>query len=591
VADAVEIEADRVEWSAGAAAAEGAVRVTMGDERLDGVRATWDGERLVVEQGVYTRSDGVLAFERAEVWPRSGAAVLFEARAERAGASVEAERIEVGARWEATGATVVPCACADGGPPALSFRAARLTVVPERVVIVHGGVARVFGAPILPIPLARVPLSPDRFRLRLPELGWGSYGPSVGWEAQGGVAGWTFRGGPAWRADRGARGTFGASGPEAELRAAAGWDAVTESVRGLVVTRGGVDATARAAWDITWISDTDYLSDFAVEHVARGVAWRESRAVVGWRALSLDAWLPDDESAGTLARLRYAPTVGRAGARVSPRVGMALVGTADAPVPVVEVGAAGGWSGGLPWLTAELRGDLAGRAAVGDGALLDEIPGVEVADPFVDGLAAAVPAGWGEGASGGYGWGAASLSVPVWSTAGRARFQWWPGVRAEGWASVGLSGATEAVARVGPALRAQAGLSSGSVGLDAAALYGSDGWQPAVRVDADAAGWSARVELRPELQAAQLGWGRGPVTLKAGGAHAADLWLTWGDAALAVGRLRLGGGAAWDLAARRLSGADARVGYDDGCAAATVSAAFSADRPLPDLGLSVTLRK
>jgi len=83
----------------------------------------------------------------------------------------------------------------------------------------------------------------------------------------------------------------------------------------------------------------------------------------------------------------------------------------------------------------------------------------------------------------------------------------------------------------------------------------------------------------------------GPVTLAAGSAHARTLWLGWGDASLALGRFRTGAGLAWNLYAGAYSGADARLGYDDGCASAMLSARFAPDRALPDFGLALTLRK
>lgn len=611
---AVEIQADRVEWSGGVATAEGGVEVRFGDQSLVGERATWDGELVVVERGEYRRPDGVFVFDRAEVRPRDGTGVVVAARAETGGALVVAERVEVGERWEATDATVVPCQCADGGPPALSFRAARITVVPEEVVIIHGGVARIFSIPVLPVPYWREPLDPHRFRLLIPELGWGEYGPTAKIEGRGGVGDWYLQGGPAWRADAGVRAEATLTGPGTKAEGAIGWDAEVERVRGAFASRGGVDERARVGWDVAYVSDAAYLDDYSVDYVARGVAWRDSRAVVGLfdGDATLDAWLPDDGSLGSLARLRARHTFGRGTARLTPRLGIEAIGALDGDVlgevtPVAELGVGGAATGGLPWLALEGRADLAGRAAFGADGLVGDLPGVDDGfwepptsfgpplwpDParWGDGLAGGPLERWGVGSTGVLGTAAASAAVPVWSTLGAARIQWWPGVRAEARAGVWLDGEVDADWRAGPSVRATTGFASGGVGVDAALLHDGFGWQPAAALDVHTGTLAARVQADPAVQAGEVRWTPGVVGLGAGSAHAGELWLAWGDAALALGRFRTGGGVAWDLGGAAFSGAEARVGYDDGCASATVTARFSPDRAVPDFGFAATLRR
>ncbi|MFN7145275.1 MAG: hypothetical protein ACK4YP_15990, partial [Myxococcota bacterium] len=137
-------------------------------------------------------------------------------------------------------------------------------------------------------------------------------------------------------------------------------------------------------------------------------------------------------------------------------------------------------------------------------------------------------------------------------------------------------------------------------------LQDGAGWRPAAALDLQLPTVSARIQADPGVQAGEVRWMPGAVTLAAGTARTGGgggvaggasppapgaLWLAWGDAGLALGRLRTGGGVAWDLGAAAFSGADARLGYDDGCVAATVSARFSPDRAVPDVGFAATFRR
>jgi len=605
----LEVEAARVEWADGTIVAEGGVEVRVGAHSLSGARATWDGALLVVEEGVYRRHEGTLAFDRAEVHPAEGTAVLVESRVTTGGAAVEAERLVLGeGSWSAEGATVVPCTCADGGPPALGFQARRITVVPDRVVVVHGGAVRVFEVPVLPVPYWRIPLDPRRFRLLFPEVGWGEFGPSASLQGRGGVGSAFVQGGPAWRLDRGFRGEASVTAPGLAAQGAIGWDLLTARVRGAGVARGGATATIadtdlRAGVDATWLSDTDYLADYAVDYVARGTRWRDSRAVLAVGPSLLDVWLPDDGSVGTLARERLTWELGRGRpASITPRIGVAAVGSVDEVAPVAEVGVGARAAGGTSWLAAEARADLAGRlatAGVDAAAVPRALAGwPDALDAWGEGLGGwgdALARGplspWGDGGTGLGGTVAGEAAVPLWTEAGPLRTQWWPGVRAEARAGWAPGSPAEVGVRAGPSLRASTATRTGGVDLDAALLQDGTGWRPAGSVDVHFARFTLRGQVDPEVQAGEVRWMPGPVTLAAGSAHARGLWLGWGDAALALGRFRTGAGLAWNLDASAYSGADARLGYDDGCASAMLSARFAPDRALPDFGLALTLRK
>lgn len=586
--DTVQLDADRIEWAAARATAEGNVAVVVGTDRLTGVRATWDGHTLVVEEGVLTRPDGELRFSRAEVVPDDARAVLLEARVETGGATVTTERLAVGETWQASTTEVEPCACADGKPGALSFKAARVEVVPGEVVTLHGAVIRLFGVPVLPVPWWRVPLDPGHFRVLLPEVSWGEDGAAVKVLGRGGVGAATVTGGPAWRQDRGLRGELSVAAPTAGGSMALGWDAEAGKARGVLGSKGGFDASNRAAWELAVVSDADYLADYSVDYVARGVAWREERVAFDLGPTRGAIWLPDDGSAGVLAREGVAWRLRRGTMWVEPRADAALVGHvgdfgADASIgdevlrPLGSAGVAAGWSGGRV-VHVEATADLSG--AIG-GFPSETLPG------WGDGLAAGpvarrIAPGLGGAAR-------VEATLPVWSRLGTARFQWNPGVRAEGIA--GWTGEFTGAARAGPAVRVASEGDTFGVSADGALLWDGSEVRPALLGEVHGAVLSGAVSLESEVQSASIAVNVAPVTVLLGTTRADALWLAWGDTSVAWRRLRVGGGLAWDLDGAGFTVANGRIGYDDGCAALTLNASFAADRTLPDVGLAATLRR
>lgn len=569
----VEIVAEHIAWEAGVATATGGVRITWGDQVLTGRSATVSPTEATVEDGVLVRPDGALTFEAATVRFADGQATLRTVSATTGDATIEADTVSATeGRWVLGGAALSPCRCDDGGPAALTFSAGDLEVRPGDVAIVRGGAARLFGVPVLPVPYARIPLDEDRLRLDVPQVGHGDFGWFAEAKARGGVGAWDLAGGPAWREDRGFRGEVSAAGPVgdrpgegANARGELGWDALAEEVRGVGTTRGGRDRVARVAWDATVASDPTYADDQGVDYVTRGVGWRESRAVFGMGPLRVDGWLPDDGSEGTLAQARGRVEVGLGGG--APRVGSGV----SAPLVVA------------PRLALATVGDLDGVAPIGEAGL--ELRGSGTAGPVVARVAgdAAVAgwAGWEAGAMG-----AAQVEVPVWTeTPGGRKVQWWPGVRADaGWADA------SGVARLGPSLRAQAAWGEVGVGAEGRVAWDGAGWVPDGAIDVSGGAFGLRAQGDREVQAAEARWSPAPLSFGLGGAHADELWLSWGDVTARPGRLLVGTGLAWDLGAGAFTGADARLGYDDGCLAATLFARFAPDRALPDLGASLSFR-
>lgn len=638
------LEADRIAYEAGVAVAEGHVRLAWEDQVLTGDTATVDGRTITFTHGTWRRGGELLTFDTATVDVDTKVGALGALRAEVDGATVEADQLRVQAdgRWELDGGRVEPCACPDGGRPALTFRAAHAEVVPGRAVVLRGGTVRVFEVPVLPVPYWRILLDRDRFHLLFPELSYGDDGVGAWWEGEGTVDGWTIRGGPAFLQDRGLRAVASTTGPLGTASGELGWDWAEARVRGIGVTKGGWDGagsgspapprsallptrSGRFAWDVAVASDAAYADDYAVDYVARGVAWRESRAVAEWGPFRVLQDVPNDESVGTLVAGRARWEFGRRRAyAVAPRVEVAAVGGVAAGEGTES--AESGLSPGVVAL-AGIDWRVAGTTAA--GVLHGELSG----DAGVQGLLAGDPF-----APGPYVRADARLDVPMWGELAGWRIQAWVG----GFGSVDVGAA--------PASPGESSTySSGDGGGLAAPFLGVDGFArivdpppmtyagPSVRAEAigdggvirgeAVAGWSEvgfsprgtltvrtgplQTDLRADrrLQSAQLSGHFGVVSPSVGAVRLdgdvvlsaapvpdeptpqSDLLLTWADLDVHPGRLRVGGGLSWDFEGAGFSGAMARLGYDDGCSSALLTAAFSPDRAVPTVGLKATLRR
>lgn len=522
------VTAERLEYADGVLTATGAVRVVYGDQVLTGATASLTEDVLVIETGVYVRPDGTLSFDRAEVHLRAQSASLDHA-------------------------LVTPCACPDGGPPALRFSAREALLVDE-VVVIHGGAVRVFDAPLLPIPYGRVPLNADRFRVLFPELSHGSFG----WAAA--VAGrWRsgdhqFTVGPAWRQDRGIRAEAEVVGPDGAAQLAVGPDALAEQWRGALVSRGGRAAPLRVGWDLALYSDPAWPTDFATDYVSRGLPYQESRAVVGYGPARLSSAWADDGSDLPVAAAVLRPVLAEGAAgQVMPRVGAAVVGERAQGIVGVDAQAQA--------LPGPLR--VWGRGS-GDGWYAAEGVGAE-------------------------GRAEARVEVPFWSAAGAWRAQWWPGLQATG----DLDSAAAASWWAGPSLSVEA--VGPTISLQADVRVPIPEAIPTLWLSAGAGPAELRGQLDPDQQAAALRWRGGP-ELTMGVVHTDALWVLTQAAMVGVGRLRIGDSVGYDPLTGALTELVGRIGYDDGCSSLTLSAAYSADRNadgyvLPEMGLSLVLRK
>lgn len=568
--DPVTVTAPRIRWEDGTAIAEGGVEVRWDDQRLFAARATWTGDRLRLEDGEWRRPDGTLRFARAEVVGRT---VVVDDAVLEGEARLGAERVTVEETgpWAADRASLWPCACADGGAPALTLGAREAEVEPGEVVVARGVTVRLFGVPVGWVPRVRVAMAPERFRVGVPELGWGDEGVAVAWSGGATIDGWRVDGGPALLSGRGVRARARVDGPWADGRGEVGWDWETESWRGALRSVGGRHDRVRLGWDVDAQSDPDYADDYDVDYVTRGVAWRVSRGTVGWGPERFSVDLPDDGGADArvVQRLRY--EVGGPVA-VAPRTELGWVGS-------TATGTGNGVA--LGGVDARFRHTL-GPVSVGLGG---------------DG------GGWlgTAGEAGAFARGEAEATLAIWGEVGRKRVQGWLGGRASGdaWTGSRVYGDGLGLRTVdppppwaaGPVGRAETGLGGTVVAAEAWGRWTEAGFEPVGQ--ARVSGGPVTLEARAE---AARQWGRvrvdlGGVDLGGGVLHDGGLALGWGDAGLGWRRARGGGSLAWDLGAGSWSGAGARLGYDDGCVAVGVSAAFSPDRALPDLGVKVELRR
>lgn len=288
------LQADQIVWTADAATATGHVVVVSAEWRLEGEAATWQNGVLHLQNGRLIRADGVFEFEQAELQLDPESVEVHQATVQVEDATLQADVLSLRPdTWQAQDALLAPCACTDGKAALLTFSARELEVRDQKWVILHGGRVQVFDVAVLPVPWARIGLDPDRFRLNLPQVSYGSQGWAASVKAQKGFGDWDFSAGPAWRQDRGLRGQFAVTGP-LKLQAEGGWDTPTQSLRGGVDSSGGFAAPPyRLGWAGEWLSDPSYAEDYGLDWVARGVAWREQRAVAALGPLQLNVWDAD----------------------------------------------------------------------------------------------------------------------------------------------------------------------------------------------------------------------------------------------------------------------------------------------------------
>lgn len=387
-----QVVAGRIVLEQGVVKGEGGVRALLEGGSLDAERfeLDLDGGGAVLEEGCWVRPDGRLCFERLELHP-DGTALL-------------------------DGARLSLCACDGGGEP-WSVQAWRVRVEPGRSAVFVGGLLRVGGCPVLPLPAGVLPLGERRSGLLAPRLDWTRDGLELGQPAYftlGQAADLTLE--PTWRQQRGAR-------LDSELRwalprhgggvlgLAAGWDRLEQDWRGVLdVEHGYVDRGLRSAVSGSLASDPGYRDDYELDFTRRQQGYHELRGLVGLGPLRLEH---DglQASAGASQRL-----VGLVASRPS-RDTYALSPSASLDL---ELGGYGSSQLVLEraWLTARPSVGLAAARPVGpfelEGAILGEGLLLQPVEPSLD-------------ASGGQALGEARFdtelraTVPLWAEHGSMR--------------------------------------------------------------------------------------------------------------------------------------------------------------------------
>jgi hypothetical protein len=270
------------------------VQARLGADRLTADRLRLDREagRLELWEGSWTRDGQTVRFARAELALEGGAGEAEEI-------DLQAGRVRLSAaslRWTEEGrldARAVRLSTCDCERPPWEVQAREVSL-DERAAAWRGGLLRLCGLPVLPLPFGRLPLAERSSGLLPPELGFDRDGLRVGlpvYLVAGPGADLTLT--PELRTGRGARlrseGRWAVPGGQGLARLDGGWDTVLGQARGGGSLKSGfADGPWRLAGEGSVLSDRSYLSDMGESYESRGLPWAESRLVAGWRGLRLE---------------------------------------------------------------------------------------------------------------------------------------------------------------------------------------------------------------------------------------------------------------------------------------------------------------
>ncbi len=598
----LQVTAGRVVVEDGVARGEGDVRVRLGDAEVSAARfrVALAGGSLVLEEGTLTRPDGVLAFREATLDPEGESGRLLDGRWTPAGGGVSftASRIEVEdpRHWRLEGASLSPCACPGGGPGPWGVSARRARVDLDGSATFTGGLARVWGCPVLPLPVGVVPLGERRTTLRLPDLAWTPDGAEVGlpvFLVLSPATDLTLE--PTWRQVRGLRlaadaRTILPDDGRLRLAGTGGWDAREGRARG--AARGDLawaSGEARAVVEGEWISDAAWPADYGTRFLDRQVPFREIRTVAGAGPVRFEHDGVQDP-AGAPQRIAALvvsdPADGGGSVSAWRRLAVTAVGAEPWIPEGIEVAGGGGVVAGRRLGAVEAEGEAG-------------IEGRTTRD-----LAGGAPLGLGRLFAG------SRATLPLWRAAGAGRTVLAPSLAAQvsAW---GITGAVEAPpsVRVGPALEAW------RVGPDGVPLRAvldlavtDEGFEPVARAwarrgplaaDLAASGaWRPGTAARAGLLAAGTRWDDGVREAGIRAVHLGDvpdLDQVWGLASWALpargDTWRPGVRVRWSPASGRFVEVAGSLAYHSrcGCLDARLEAAWAEDRDQPDLGLALDL--
>jgi hypothetical protein len=399
----LEVHAEHLVYEDGTLVASGGVTLTRAGQTLDAEQGVFDlDERvLTLSGGSLTRGPVEFSFAEATFAVDTDEALLEGVVADGLGWYLTGARLLVlpdGALVvEDAVATVCEPACGHRLPWVLEARSAH--VDPGRTLRVQGGLIRVFGLPLVPVPSWFTSLDPHEPHLEAPVLGWVDGHPAVRLPVR-------------WGHPRGLRmrATLGYwRGPASDLSAAWGEDSwastdviwVDGALRGQAsVHHVQVDTGLRVGVDGQLVSDPAWLTDRGRSWVARTAPWSDVRAISGFGPARLELIGVQTE----------APTVRWIPAAV-------LTTGTRARGPVLGAGTAR-----FDLVDGELRSEAGGETwAVHRGAVFEAEAGVSARA-----LAYAETPGGVDGAA------RAEVRLPLWREGALGTQEWAVGLRADG---------------------------------------------------------------------------------------------------------------------------------------------------------------
>lgn len=595
-ADDLVIEADRVVIVDGRAVGEGGVRLTSGEDRLEGASFSLDlaTGAATIHDGTWARGPHQLLFAEATVDLRDGTGAVTGATLTGPdGLRLVGESLAWTADGTLIGERVNATLCDCAGAEPWSVDARHVELEPGEVLRFRGGVVRAFDVPVLPVPAGVVPLE-RRSGFLVPALGAGEDGAQVAvplYLTAGPSADFTLT--PEVRTARSLRllaeSRYALRGGRGITRGAVGWDWQAARWRGGADwDHGWSEGRAIAASQGSLTGDPAYYNDYGESFLARRQPWGEARTLAGWGPFeaSSDVFrteLPVTQEVVTLA------------ARLPER---------DGPAGLLLAAEA------LGGLRAHDLGELDIAAGTGASARRPTRLGPVVLTPGISGRIAHEREGLGDAQA------SMIARLPMWRTAGTAmeHLEPWvavdqPLIEVEGGASTWAPSGP----RVVPGLTWRRTANAAVAEVRGAVLADADAWR--LRTDGWVQGglarlyweaepaWTPGAPLSSPLAVVGAGLSPGSLDLDAAWIHAPveqvrdglPLHQARGSAGLTLpgplATVRVSAGALFDLHDTSWLSRTAAVRWTHptGCIGLGVGARFDADRAWPDLGLALDL--
>ncbi len=580
------ISADLILAEDGIATGTGSVSIQLGEQRAEGQRFVLDvaSGSLLLEEGAWHRPEGTVRFSRAEIDLGDLSGVLLSARYTGESFTASGESLSfVGEHLTGEAVTVSVCGCPEGAPQTWDVTARTVSVTLDEIARFSGGWIRVCERRLLPVPFGAVVLAPRRTGLLPPAIGYGVDGLQVTtpvFIAAGAHTNLTVS--PAWRQERGVRGLAEgqvslAESEEVVLRGALGDDLKEGRWRGAGDLEGTwTPGPARVGVDAQRWSDLDYQADYGGDFLTRAAPWTESVGVLGlpWIRLESDTFQSAERTTQRPAAGVLSTSGGRGAVSTWGQGRLDVFAEGSDPAALSEAtlrsAAAGTVSASHRWDALQLTGTATGQGVAWSGA-----------EP------------WALGQAG------VTAMVPVWGDVGSLRHLAAAGLTASasGWTAAASPRTPDEVLpdtiAVGPRVTSRWIAPRGvPVSAVAGLPWTPEGLRPEATVRLQHGAWSGRLQLEERLQVVSAAWSDAPGRLTLSAVRADDVTLgslrtTWWlpGVPIAVGWRHLA-----DLSQTLSAGPLLRYRSPCDCLDVSASAAWAADRSLPDLGLQVQVR-